>query len=86
MTALWPEHPLFAATTTEAAAAGLDLFNDGLIALTAEETVLSVNSEARRLLGLSEDAVPSSLADLEVTADGWGDVLGAIRRNRVVKR
>ena len=82
MTALWPEHPLFSATTTEAAAAGLDLFNDGLIALTAEETVLSVNSEARRLLGLSEDAVPSSLADLEVTADGWGDVLGAIRRNR----
>ncbi len=82
MTALWPEHPLFSATTTEAAAAGLDLFNDGLIALTPDKTVLSINSEAHRLLGLQEDTVPSSLADLDVTAEGWEDVLDAITRNR----
>ena len=82
MTALWPEHPLFSATTTEAAAAGLDLFNDGLIALAPDEMVLSINSEARRLLDLPEAAIPASLADLDVTAEGWEEILDAIARNR----
>jgi len=78
MSAIWPEHPLFSAATKEEAAARLDLFNDGLIALDANGAAVSVNSEAVRMLGLPDQAPPAALAALGAQVEGWPALLAAL--------
>ncbi len=82
MTSLWPEHPLFSAGSRQEAEAGLDVFGDGLIALGAHGEVVSINSEAVRMLRLSDGVRNGALASLDVGREGWGSVLEAVAAGR----
>ena len=70
----WPKHPLFSAEDETTARAALNVFSDGLIALDGEGGVLSVSSEALRLLGFGIDDHVFGLSDLGAHIEGWDTV------------
>ena len=82
MTSFWPEHPLFSAESRQKAEAGLDVFTDGLIALGGHGEVVSINTEAARMLRLSVPDRGSVLTALNVGLDGWESVLEAVSAGR----
>ncbi len=82
MSIFWPGHPLFSASNLEEAAARLDVFNDGMIALRDDGGILSLNSAARRMLGLDPDISYPSLESLLGTCEGWDGLLTAFEENR----
>ncbi|ABD55994.1 sigma 54-interacting transcriptional regulator [Jannaschia sp. CCS1] len=80
---VWAEHPLFSVETPHEAARRLDLFEDGVIALSLHGDVVSANREALRMLDLQGASVEGrSLMDLPVAIDGWADVVDFARRDR----
>ncbi len=87
--AIWPEHPLFGATTAAEAAARLDLLDDGLLCLSPDGVIVSANSEACRILDLPAAIVGQQAGSLLPEIAEWNDLLSAgdgPRRRDVVFR
>lgn len=78
----WATHPLFGATTREAAAASLDVLPDGMIALAPDGLVESMNLEAARLLGLPSPATGAAPGALAVDLPGWEAITEAVAAGR----
>lgn len=73
------EHPIFAASTRAEAELGLELFDDGLVLLSAQGDLQHLTSEAARQLGVAvETARGRPLSDLSVKCDGWDELLRAV--------
>ncbi len=75
---LWPDHPLFGAISPRQALSALELFDDGIVCLHQNGTILSANTEARRILGWSSDRIGQSARSLFPEINDWQELLSEV--------
>lgn len=77
----WPQHPLFDVGDQQTAAKRLNLFDDGLIFIDSDLTIISVNIEASSILELSADCVVGrSLSVLCSDVIAWPGLEAAVKQ------
>ncbi len=77
---LWPEHPIFNTSSKQQAAENLNLFDDGLIFVGSDFTVISVNIEASSIIEKDSSAVEGdSFRALCRVIPGWSALESAVK-------
>lgn len=78
---LWPDHPLFNAESRDDAAERLNLFDEGLIFVGADQTVTSANIEACALMDREFGSVDGEpFAALCADLAGWAALAASVER------
>ncbi len=80
---LWPEHPLFSATSLGEAERRLESFDDGLIFLSPSGQIVHLNNEATRQIGIdAATAIGNTPAEVTTACSGWHDLVASLAADR----